>query len=48
MSIKSLGLAALAAASLAVAAPASAAVITPVGVTASNTFPFWESTTPAT
>ncbi|WP_374657338.1 PEPxxWA-CTERM sorting domain-containing protein [Phenylobacterium sp.] len=41
MSIKSLGLAALAAASLAVAAPASAAVITPVGVTASNTFPFW-------
>jgi hypothetical protein len=41
MSIKLPGLAALALASALIAAPASAAVITPVGVTASNTFPLW-------
>jgi hypothetical protein len=40
MITKSLGLAALAAASV-LAAPAAAATITPVGVTATNTFPFW-------
>jgi len=41
MSIKFAGLAALATAAALIAAPASAAVITPVGVTASNTFPLF-------
>lgn len=41
MSMKIPGLVALAAAAALLAAPASAAVITPVGVTASNTFPLW-------
>jgi len=40
MFTKSLGLAALAGASV-LAAPAAAATVTPVGVTATNTFPFW-------
>lgn len=41
MSTKFLGFAALAAAAAIFASPAEGAVITPVGVTASNTFPFW-------
>lgn len=41
MSMKIPGLAVLAAAATLIALPASAAVITPVGVTASNTFPLW-------